>query len=340
MGENKKLMKLFLLLVGIVIFSLFIKNIDFEVIKINVISLGLRNILIILVLTLAMVAIRAIQWQFITKKITKVSIGFWFSYMCVLSGTASSSIVPGRFDIAKPFMLKTRYNIKLSESFPAVTIEKIFDFLSLLVILAVGIYFIPSQNIISYKLIFIPAIILISGIFLLAFYPRLFIKLMKKVLSYLPFSLQKISDVIESLLLSFTVLKKKLFLIIISILSVVSNILEIIRYYLVFQLLSVDISIFLVGFVFAGAWIIGVISSIPGGIGVTEISAVGIITAILKDSNSEVIKSIVLIDRVLSYYFMVLVGSLLLVLFGGKKGFIQNKELIPQQTASSNQQKF
>lgn len=322
MASYKNPIKLILLLVGIFIFIIFLKNIDYNVFKASINTLGLKNLLIVISFTLFIAVVRAIQWQFITKKISNTPINFWFSYICVLSGIASSTITPGRFDVVKPFMLKTRYNIDLSKSFPAVTIEKIFDILSSLVIIIIGIYFIPTQSIVSYKLIFILFLILIGSLMLSVLFPYFFIRLINKIIKLLPLS-EKIAKktvlFIESLLLSVTILKKKQFLLIITVMSLLSNIIEIARFYFIFQLFNIDISIFLAGLAFAASTIIGAVSSVPGGIGVTEISAAGIVIAILKSANVEVVKSAVLIDRALSYYLVVLLGSLSLIFWSGSK---------------------
>ncbi|HTE02592.1 MAG TPA: hypothetical protein VK739_00490, partial [bacterium] len=59
--------------------------------------------------------------------------------------------------------------------------------------------------------------------------------------------------------------------------------------------------------------LLGAATFIPGGIGITEFSLAGIITLVTALGPRSAVAAAVLVDRVLSYYLVVALGSLILV---------------------------
>ena len=57
----------------------------------------------------------------------------------------------------------------------------------------------------------------------------------------------------------------------------------------------------------------GVLSAIPGGLGVTEFSAATLFRYAAPGSNEALSKSAILLDRIISYYFLIALGAILLI---------------------------
>ena len=101
-----------------------------------------------------------------------------------------------------------------------------------------------------------------------------------------------------------------------TIFSIIINSIEIIRFYFILQMLGIAAPIAAIGFAFTASIVVGVVTMIPGGIGVTEISAAEIIAQLLPAASKGLITSGVLLDRVLAYYLLIAIGALVLTLSG------------------------
>ena len=73
------------------------------------------------------------------------------------------------------------------------------------------------------------------------------------------------------------------------------------------------------GVIFAVVVIVSVLSLIPGGIGVNELSAAGMILLFTPGSNSVIVTSAVLLNRFFAYYILIIIGSISLMIFKNKK---------------------
>src|SRR3989442_175825 len=65
---------------------------------------------------------------------------------------------------------------------------------------------------------------------------------------------------------------------------------------------------------FCAANLLGTVSFIPGGIGITEFSLAGIITLVTALGPRAAVAAAVLVDRALSYYLVVALGALILLI--------------------------
>jgi glycosyltransferase 2 family protein len=317
-----RLIKWMLLLAGVLIFVLFARNIDVQVIQFSLQSFGLGKILILLTLTVSMVLLKALRWGLLIKKIGKITMTFGFSTLSVLGGIAASSIIPGRVDLAKPLMVKTKYNLNLAPSFSALTVERVLDMLGILFMVALGMYFLPQQTLVSKQLVAVGIAVLVIGLILLAFFPKQFARLATKIIDIFPLPdtvKEKLKPFVGELFQSFVAIKNAPLLLLLMLLTSFAIGVEVIQFYYILLLLQINASVALAGFAFAASFTIGLLSSVPGGIGVTEISSAGILTALLS-GPSETMKIAVLIQRMFSYYFLVLAGAVVLVVFGRSKG--------------------
>ena len=315
MVDYMKLIKRILLILGIVILIIFITTINLKEIFNAIKQIEPLTILILIFITLCNILVKAWRWQLLTRKIARVKISTSFSFCSIIAGVAAGSFIPGRVELAKPFLLKTEHQVPLSKSLSSLIIERILDLTALLLILASSLFFI-SQKIISINLIAILIALIIAFTIVIVSFPKLFLNPLSKIIKRIPLKEQykeRLTKFVEHMLLSFAILKSKSSVFLFFILSFVANSLEVLRFYLLLQYLGVPASMALVGFVFTTSIILGIISTIPGGIGITEISASAILISMISITPASIIKSAVLIERIISYYSLILIGAVILI---------------------------
>lgn len=319
----KNIIRKLLLIIGILLLIIFIKNVDLKIISLSLRSLGIKVISILLLYIALSIIVKAIRWQVLIQKITKKTIPLSFSTTANLAGIAGGSLLPGRIDLVKPLMMKEQYSIRMSQSFSALMIERALDLLILLLIAAGSLFLMPFQTIIKSYLIFIFIIIVILALVFLVFLPELLLKIVRKIISPLPSNLKiKVEEFALLLLEGFTSLKSKKFVMMIVLLSFLTMGLEVLRFYFLMYFLEIPITMAITGFTLAVAVIIGVLTMIPGGIGVTELSAAEILTALLT-ASPELVNGVVLIDRLIAYYLVLLVGGVALLFYTKGRKFIE-----------------
>lgn len=305
-----------LLFIGVIILFFFIKNLNLTIVSLSIISLGFKLTIILLLYVFSSVVIKAVRWQFLMVTITGTKISLGSSITANLAGIAGGSLLPGRIDLVKPLMMKNNYAIKMSQSLSALMIERALDLLILLLIAAVSFFLIPAQDIINgYVVLTFIVMVFITLIFLI-FFPTILFKISTMIIRKVPSTSKtkmKIEEFITTVLYGFTSLRSRFFMGLMLFLSFLTIGLEVVRFYFLIYFLGIQATPAIIGFALSAAVIIGVIALIPGGIGVTEFSAAGIIIALLSTAPEEVIKSAVLIDRFLAYYILLLIGSIILI---------------------------
>lgn len=320
MVNYKNWLKIILLVLGVIILVVFLRKVDLtEIINtLNVIEI--TNFLFLITITFTAVFIKAIRWAFLNQKISGKKIELWFSLKLIIAGVACSSIFPGRLELAKPLMLKEKYQIKLAHSLSALTSERVFDLLSLLILLAFALFLIPLQEIINKSLILFLLVMLLLLIFFMIYFSRAFSLIFRKILKLLPISNNfklKISEFVTLLLSGFSVFKNKKIMIFTVFFSLIALLLEAARFYFLLLMLQIDLSYAIVIFVFSATVIISVFSAIPGGIGITEMSTAALLSLFLKNSP-ELINSAILIDRFIAYYLLLILGGIIMITYSRK----------------------
>ncbi len=313
--ESTRIFRKILLLFGVGVFIFFLLSVDFKGFAQVVYSLG-TPILYLLFVTLLNILVKAWRWKILTKKVAATSISAKFSFSSIIAGVAAGSFVPGRIELAKPFLLKSEYDVPLSKSLSSLVVERVLDLLSILLILFGSMYFIGSQTILDTRLSLLILLLLFICVFLLTFFPRLFYLITRWFVQKLPFSKpfqKRVLHFFYEMFNSFRVLRSKSDSLLFVSLSLLANILEVLRFYLLLVFLGVSGSFAIAAFVFTASLIIGIISSVPGGIGVIEFSAVAILAYLLPQANGTLLQSAILLERIISYYLLVLLGALILM---------------------------
>ncbi len=140
--KKKNVLFIVSITISIVCTWLFVKHIDWLLLK-N--ALGGANywfIIPTLILTLLVYIVRALRWQVLLSHIKRISVVNLLSVTSI--GFMANNILPARVgEILRPFILTKKENVKFSTSFATVIVERIFDMLGLILFTVVVIALLP-----------------------------------------------------------------------------------------------------------------------------------------------------------------------------------------------------
>ncbi len=253
---------------------------------------------LLLILSLINYFIRFLKWDYylslLNVPLTKID-----SFSIFMSGLIMS-VTPGKFgELLKCYLVKQVSGTQVRKTAPIIFAERITDFVSLMIIALAGAYIYNYGRTISagVSLFFIILIIIISN---------------KKIALSIIGWLEKIKflsrhiSVIHNLYESSYTMLRPAPLLKMSVLSLFSWFFECFGYYLILINFGIDVNLMWASFSYAFATVVGAISMLPGGLGVTE----GSLTLLLIQENysKDVAVASTFIARVVTLWFAVLVG--------------------------------
>lgn len=251
---------------------------------------------------------RFLKWHYYLK-ILKVKISVFDSFSIFMSGLIMS-VTPGKMgELLKAYLVKQITSEPISKIAPIIFAERITDFVSLVSIALIGAYIYDYGRVIVLAVgAFFLILLFIISIKKIAFK---FLVIFEKI-SFFKKHLGNIHNAYES---SYSLLTG-LPLLTMSILSVISWMFECLGYYIILVNFKIDVSIIWASFSYAFATIVGAISMLPGGLGITE----GSLTFLLiqKNASSDIAVASTFLIRVITLWFAVLVG-IVSVLFYQKR---------------------
>jgi len=274
---------------------------------------------VIIGLTLFNYLSRFLKWQYYLS-LLDVKIKIPDSISIFLSGLVMS-ITPGKMgEVLKSYLVKEVTGTSVSKTAPIVLLERLTDFISLIIIAIIGAYFFKFGKEISVGtgILFLVIIFVLSNkklaIPLINFLEK-FKFLAKHIVSF--------HNAYES---SYKMLRLKP-LILMLLLSAVGWFFECLGYHLILSNFGVELGLFWASFAYAFATIVGALTMLPGGLGATEGSLTFLV--IQKGYSKEIAVASTFIIRVVTLWFAVLVGLLSLTLYQIKFG------KIPLETTSN-----
>ena len=256
---------------------------------------------------------RFLKWHYYLR-VLKIKTSFKDSFLIFMSGLIMS-VTPGKFgELLKSYMLKKVSDEPISKTAPIILVERITDFLSLLLIAVIGsyIYGTGEEIVVGTSIFFILLVFFLSNKSLSAKTFNLLykIKFVKKLIPGLEEAFQS----------SFEMLRIKP-LILMFIVSFVSWFFECLGFYLVLNNFDSTVSLFWASFTYAFATILGSITMLPGGLGVTD----GSLTFILvqKGFSADISVTATFIIRVVTLWFAIFVGIISVLLYQRRFGNIE-----------------
>jgi len=259
---------------------------------------------VILILSLVNFVLRFYKWNYYLNLI-KVKINKLDSFYIFMSGLIMS-VTPGKIgEFLKAYLVKEKTKIPMSKTSPVVVVERLTDSIAFILISLVGAYIFDYGMTIT---ILITALLIFLIILLTS--PKLFLL----VLHLLEKSkrLKKHIVKIENAYKNIQVLLKPGVMIKMTVLSIIAWLAECLGYYLILRNFGININFLWASFSYAFANIIGTVSMLPGGLGVTE----GSLTLLLLEQGVSKTTSVAttFIVRVSTLWFSVLVGVIALTL--------------------------
>ena len=272
---------------------------------------------LLLALSLANYFSRFIKWDYYLS-LLKIRVKKIDSLSIFMSGLIMS-VTPGKMgELLKSFLVKEINGTSISKSAPIIMVERITDFVSLLIIALAGAYIYNYGRliVIGVTIFFVLVLIIISNKSIA--FPIL--KLLEKI-KFLSKYLHHIHDAYES---SYKMLKP-LPLIFMTILSLSSWTFECLGYYLILRNFGIEYSFLLAAFSYAFATIVGALSMLPGGLGVTE----GSLTFMLIENGyaKDIAVASTFIVRMVTLWFAVLVGIISVSIYQKRFGKITVESL-------------
>jgi len=276
---------------------------------------------LILLLTLFNYFARFLKWQYYLS-LLDVKIKIPDSISIFLSGFVMS-ITPGKMgELLKSYLVKEVTNTPLSKTAPIILLERLTDFVSLIIIAIVGAYFFEFGKEISVGvgIIFLAIIIILSNRGL-AIPVIKFLERFKFLHKYI----ESFHTAYDS---SYKMLRLKP-LILMLLLSTVAWFFECLGYHIILSNFGIELGLFWASFAYAFSTIVGAITMLPGGLGATEGSLTFLV--IQEGFSKEIAVASTFIIRVVTLWFAVLIGIISVTLYQIKFG------KIPIESASSEQ---
>ena len=249
-----------------------------------------------------------VRWQILLKK-NDINIPIKKSFLLFLGGM-SMSITPGHVgELIKSQLMKTIYNIPRTKTAPIIFVEKFYDLTGAIIASIIGIIILGMDT----SLILISVSILIVIIFLI-YYRPIFEFILKRVTKTKFFS--KYSENISD---SYEIVRNSTTPQISSIsfgLSVLYWIIISVAVHFILLSFGIEsISVLKTISIYSSSVIIGAISFIPGGLGITEGSLIGLFSLEGIDISLALILSVMI--RILTMWYSVSIGFICLKFTGG-----------------------
>jgi glycosyltransferase 2 family protein len=280
-----------LLILGYVIFkSGIIENYQI-LFKVNI-----PLLLVALFLSLGTIAFRIFRWKFLSEKY-QAQISWHDASLVSVASLFYANITPGKIgDLYKAYYMQKRYALHFFDGISMIFYERFFE-LMILFLAACAIVFIQLKGI-TVIILEVTAVILVL-LFFFYYKADYVLRLMEKCSLKIPF--------FKKIPVGFKIKKLKFSDIIsVFIITAGSLVLEFVRLWIVALAFGYTLNPILLTIFFCLSIIAGLASQIPLGVGVMEAS-LGYFLIVLGVSAMDSI-AIVLIDRMISMYFVLILG--------------------------------
>ena len=300
--------RLILVLVAAVgIYAIFLFTSDFNIISEKISNFKINYLPLILFLVTASWCPVFIKWHFLLKN-CEIDIPLTRSITVFLSGLAFD-ITPGKLGaLMKSQILKTSFNIPRTKTAPIVLVEKVYDLIGAILASIIGIIILGMD---TYLIII--AILVLSMIFFFVYYrpaSELFFKRITKTKFF--------SKYVENISESYQIIQKSTNVKV----ATICILLAITYWFIIssavyYTLIAFDVNILdylKVLSIYATSILLGAISFIPGGVGITEGTLAGLFTLEGISISTALILSVMI--RILTLWYSVGVGFIALKFTG------------------------
>ncbi len=232
-------------------------------------------VLIAVTLTLTSISLKAFRWQILLRGI-KIRVPFSLAFSSFISATAISLLTPGRVgEPVRGLILKKKTGARFSETLPLIIIERVIDLIVALLFAISGILIIGSMLSADIQFFLKLSAVISSAalvVVLAALFSERFGRKTIKIFLKLP-KTERFRAKIEHVADSFYVSSRKISvstLFPIILITVLSWIIEGGILFFAVKAIGFDISLLVAVEIISLAQIIGLVSSLPGGLGSVE----------------------------------------------------------------------
>ena len=295
------LSKKFFFLFGILIFYvIFIAYSDFEEFSINISQFDFSYLPIILAFVFLGIMIKSLRQQLLYKQIG-VFISFKTGILLFISGLSMEATPGGSGELIKSYYLKKKFGYPLAKTFPTVIMERLLDLTGIVGILLIVGVLLDNYNIILLMLILLS---ILSLIFVSGKKKKLF-NFLLSIIEKIPILKKQASSFSESYqvfgeLTSGKIMTKTLGL------SFLVWMTDAIMIYFIFIGFNLNFDIIFSTFSMYSSLLLGVLTMVPAGIGVTEVSFVEILRGEGVDTATST--SLVILFRLVTIWFLTVLG--------------------------------
>lgn len=281
---------------------------DYELVYRSFTQFSLFLIPLIFALTFSNYVTRFLKWDYYLH-LLNIRIKKSDSFTIFMSGLIMS-VTPGKMgEVLKSYLLKEISGEPISKTAPIVIVERITDFVSLVFIALIGAYIFDYGRmiVVLVGLFFSLVILVISN-------RKLSLRLID-LFSRVKFVHKHTANLRSAYESSYIMLRARP-LILMSLLSLLSWAFECLGYYIILINFKVQVSVIWAAFVYCFSTIVGAVSMLPGGLGVTDGSLTFLITGHGVPLSTAVASTFVI--RVATLWFAVLVGVIAVSVFQRK----------------------
>jgi len=266
----------------------------------------------ILGFTLLNYILRGLKWDYYLRRLDLGDgVGYLDSGLIFTAGMVMA-VTPGKMgEVFKSYLLKRINGTAASISAPIVLAERLTDGLAMLLLMAFGLTLYPPARILF-------AVLLIASVagILVAQSQPLSLAIIGMI-ERMPFG-QRVAPPLRNIYTSTAQLLNWRILLISTVISVISWGCECVAFYYVLTGLGVvgtPLLLLQATFIFAASTLFGLVSFLPGGLGASEVSSVGLLVALVGQSASAATTATIII-RFCTLWFGVLLGAIALAWFG------------------------
>lgn len=313
--------RLVFLALGVAILTLLLVSIDLGEVQ-NALRAADRGLLAVaLALVIFNVWIKSVRWRFMVAQLVARPLSVWQAGVAVLAGVAAASLTPIRgLELAKPLLLRRSRGVALSSSTATVIVERLLDGAGLIVLCGLSLVLLPKGRAAEFRPVFAAMGILIAAMGLAVAIPSRLSGALTRLITALPLpdGLRiRAASLAEAFFQSLLVWRRPEQLWVAMAISVAAAAVEALRLTVVLAAMGMPVSVVQAMFAFSLANLVGVLTFVPGGVGVTELSMATILGLVAPGrTHPSALTAAVIIDRFLSYYLVVIAGSLVLLASG------------------------
>jgi uncharacterized protein (TIRG00374 family) len=270
------------------------------------------------------IGLKAVRWRFMAAQLAQPPLSVWQAGISIVAGVAAASLAPARgIEFAKPLLLHRSRGVPLSRSTAAVVVERLLDGAGLIILFGVSLVLLPAGRAEVFRPLFIAIGFLVAAIGLALTVPSKLAVPLARIVSKLPLPesmRMRAARLVESFFRGMLLWRQQRQFWVVVALSVAASMTEALRLTVVFAAMNTPITVVQAMFTFSLANLVAVLTFIPGGVGITELSMAGIVRLIGSGGFAPAaLTAAVLVDRVLGYYLVVVVGSLVLLAVGATR---------------------